>query len=79
MEARPLLPAGRRDMARAVARECLAVRNAAGMFDASTLGKIEVAGPDAGGFLERIYTGDLTNSSRALPLCAAAGRGRLCP
>lgn len=43
----------------AVARECLAVRNAAGMCDASTLGKIEVIGPDAAAFLNRIYTGDL--------------------
>ena len=28
----------------AVARECLAVRNGVGILDASTLGKIEVAG-----------------------------------
>ena len=40
----------------AVDRECLAVRSAVGMFDASTLGKIEVVGPDAAEFLERIYT-----------------------
>jgi sarcosine oxidase subunit alpha len=40
----------------AVARECLAVRNAAGVLDASTLGKIEVVGPDAGAFLDRMYT-----------------------
>ncbi len=40
----------------AVARECLAVRNAVGIFDASTLGKIEVVGPDAAEFLNRIYT-----------------------
>ena len=32
----------------AVNRECRTVRNAAGLFDASTLGKIEVVGPDAG-------------------------------
>jgi sarcosine oxidase subunit alpha len=43
------------DMETAVARECLAVRNAAGVFDASTLGKIEVVGPDAAEFLERCY------------------------
>jgi sarcosine oxidase subunit alpha len=42
-------------MHEAVARECLAVRGAVGMFDASTLGKIEVCGPDAAEFLERIY------------------------
>ena len=39
---------GRRGHARGVARECRAVRAACGMFDASTLGKIEVVGPDAG-------------------------------
>ena len=41
----------------AVARECRAVRNAVGMFDATTLGKIEVVGPDAAEFLNRLYTG----------------------
>ena len=40
----------------AVARECLAVRDAAGILDASTLGKILVCGPDAREFLNRIYT-----------------------
>ncbi len=40
----------------AVNRECRAARNAAGLFDASTLGKIEVVGPDAAEFMERIYT-----------------------
>jgi sarcosine oxidase subunit alpha len=44
------------DMDAAVARECLAVRNAAGLLDASTLGKIEVVGPDAAAFLDRMYT-----------------------
>ncbi len=40
----------------AVNRECLAVRNAAGIFDASTLGKIEVVGPDAVKFMNIMYT-----------------------
>jgi sarcosine oxidase subunit alpha len=40
----------------AVARECRAVRQTAGVFDASTLGKIEVVGPDAAAFLDLIYT-----------------------
>jgi sarcosine oxidase subunit alpha len=40
----------------AVVRECLTVRRAAGLFDASTLGKIEVVGPDAAEFLNRLYT-----------------------
>jgi sarcosine oxidase, subunit alpha len=44
------------EMATAVARECLAVRTAAGVLDASTLGKIEVTGSDAGVFLDRMYT-----------------------
>jgi len=55
-------------MAQAVARECRAVRATAGIFDASTLGKIEVAGPDAAIFLERMYV----NGFRKL----AAGRAR---
>ena len=44
----------------AVVRECLAVRSSAGIFDASTLGKIEVTGPDAAEFLNRMYVNDLT-------------------
>jgi sarcosine oxidase subunit alpha len=40
----------------AVNRECLAVRQDAGIFDATTLGKIEVVGPDAAEFMERLYT-----------------------
>ncbi len=40
----------------AVARECRAVRSSVGMFDASTLGKIEIVGPDAAEFMNRIYT-----------------------
>ncbi len=45
------------DMHAAVARECHTVRTAVGVFDGSTLGKIEVVGPDAAAFLDRIYTG----------------------
>ena len=43
------------DMHAAVARECRTVRSAVGMFDASTLGKIEVVGSDAAEFLNRMY------------------------
>jgi sarcosine oxidase, subunit alpha len=43
------------DMHAAVARECRTVRASVGIFDASTLGKIEVTGPDAAQFLERMY------------------------
>ena len=48
-------------MERAVERECLAVRNAVGAMDASTLGKIEVVGPDAPAFLDRMYTNRMSN------------------
>jgi sarcosine oxidase subunit alpha len=61
-------PARGETMAQAVARECRAVRGAAGIFDASTLGKIEVVGPDAAIFLERMYV----NGFRKL----APGRAR---
>jgi sarcosine oxidase, subunit alpha len=44
----------------AVARECQAVRSGCGLFDASTLGKVEVVGPDAAIFLSRMYVNDLT-------------------
>ncbi|NYT70855.1 sarcosine oxidase subunit alpha family protein [Halomonas sp. QX-2] len=43
-------------MHEAVARECLAVREKVGILDASTLGKIDIQGPDAREFLARIYT-----------------------
>ncbi|WP_104664600.1 sarcosine oxidase subunit alpha [Ensifer adhaerens] len=43
-------------MHEAVARECKTVRDVAGVFDASTLGKIEVVGPDAAQFLNLMYT-----------------------
>jgi len=49
-------PKNGEDLHAAVARECLATRNSVGVMDASTLGKIDVSGPDALIFLERIYT-----------------------
>jgi sarcosine oxidase subunit alpha len=48
-------PIGDEDMDRAVARECLAVRKSVGIFDASTLGKIEIVGTDAAEFMNRMY------------------------
>jgi sarcosine oxidase subunit alpha len=48
-------PQREEDMRAAVSRECKAVRTQAGIFDASTLGKIEVVGRDAARFLDRIY------------------------
>ncbi|WP_037360650.1 2Fe-2S iron-sulfur cluster-binding protein [Amycolatopsis orientalis] len=44
------------DMDAAVLRECAAVRGGVGILDGSTLGKIDVQGPDAGEFLDRLYT-----------------------
>ncbi|MEU3486854.1 sarcosine oxidase subunit alpha family protein [Streptomyces massasporeus] len=44
------------DMDAAVARECRAAREGVAVMDASTLGKIEIRGADAGEFLNRIYT-----------------------
>lgn len=49
-------PRAGEDMHQAVNRECKTVRDVAGIFDASTLGKIEVVGPDAAQFLNLIYT-----------------------
>ena len=44
------------DMHAAVNREVAAVRNSLGVLDATTLGKIDVQGPDAAEFLNRVYT-----------------------
>ena len=49
-------PKGKETMHQAVDRECLATRNSVGVMDASTLGKIDVKGPDAREFLNRIYS-----------------------
>ncbi|MDF1654375.1 MAG: sarcosine oxidase subunit alpha family protein [Coxiellaceae bacterium] len=49
-------PRNQETMHEAVKRECLAVRNGVGIIDASTLGKIDIQGPDAAEFLNRIYT-----------------------
>jgi len=54
-------PRGGEDMHGAVARECRAVRSACGLFDASTLGKIEVVGPDAAEFMNRLYINNWSN------------------
>ncbi|MFF7883759.1 sarcosine oxidase subunit alpha family protein [Streptomyces sp. NPDC020794] len=44
------------DMEATVLRECAAARDGVAFMDASTLGKIDVQGPDAGVFLDRLYT-----------------------
>ncbi|WP_311132261.1 2Fe-2S iron-sulfur cluster-binding protein [Nonomuraea gerenzanensis] len=43
-------------MEQAVLRECRAARTGVAAMDASTLGKIDIRGADAGAFLDRIYT-----------------------
>jgi sarcosine oxidase subunit alpha len=53
-------PNGDEDMHAAVTRECKAVRAGCGIFDASTLGKIEIVGPDAAEFLNRMYVNTWT-------------------
>ena len=53
-------PQSGEDMHAAVNRECVAVRKNAGIFDATTLGKIEITGPDAAEFMNRIYTNPWT-------------------
>jgi len=45
-------------------REARAVRNSVGITDVSTLGKIDIQGPDAATFLDRVYT----NTFSTLPV-----------
>ncbi|MEM9781643.1 MAG: 2Fe-2S iron-sulfur cluster-binding protein [Pseudomonadota bacterium] len=45
----------REDVGAAYIREAATVRRACGLCDVSTLGKIDVAGPDAATFLNRVY------------------------
>jgi sarcosine oxidase subunit alpha len=56
--------------AQSIAREVLAVRQRAGLFDGSTLGKIEVQGTDAARFLDLMYMNALGT--------LAPGRVRYC-
>ena len=44
------------DKHQSINREILSVRRKVGLLDASTLGKIEIKGPDAAEFLDRVYT-----------------------
>jgi aminomethyltransferase len=43
-----------------VRAEHLAVRSAAGVFDVSHMGQVEVRGPDAEAFLQRVYSNDVS-------------------
>jgi sarcosine oxidase subunit alpha len=57
--------------------EAAAVRHAVGLIDVGTLGKIELRGPDAAAFLERVYTGRFANmklgTTRYGVMCDEAG------
>jgi sarcosine oxidase subunit alpha len=44
-----------------VREEAAAVRRSVGIIDVGTLGKLEISGPDAAAFLERMYTGRFGN------------------
>ena len=61
-------------MAEAVARECRAVRTGVGIMDASTLGKIDVQGPDSAEFLERLYMNRVANLKPGRARYAAMAR-----
>jgi sarcosine oxidase subunit alpha len=52
-------PRRHEEPADAIQREARAVRQTCGIYDASPLGKIEVRGPDAGEFLNRIYVNNV--------------------
>jgi len=54
-------PQGQEDIIAATRREVFVVRNGVGMFDGSPLGKIEVRGPDAATFLNRVYVNNLAS------------------
>jgi sarcosine oxidase subunit alpha len=53
---RPAYYGAKGDAQRAIEREVRAVREGVGMIDVSTLGGLEVRGPDAAAFVDRMYT-----------------------
>jgi sarcosine oxidase, subunit alpha len=65
------------DMEAAVLRECAATRTGVGIIDGSTLGKIDVQGPDAGVLLDMLYTNLMSSlkvgSVRYGVMCGADG------
>ena len=68
LRASHFVQAGDADWQTAANREALAVRQAVGVCDVSTLGKIEMVGPDCGMLLDRLYI----NTFSTLPV----GRAR---
>jgi sarcosine oxidase subunit alpha len=61
-------PKSGEDWLASATREVKAVRSAVGLTDVSTLGKIDIQGPDAGNFLDRVYCNTFST--------LAAGRAR---
>ncbi len=61
----------------AILAEVKTVRQGVGLIDVGTLGKIEVCGPDAAEFLERLYTGRFAKmrpgTTRYLLMCDESG------
>jgi sarcosine oxidase subunit alpha len=53
---RPAYYGAKADAQRSIEREVRAVREGVGMIDVSTLGGLEVRGPDAAAFIDRMYT-----------------------
>jgi sarcosine oxidase subunit alpha len=53
---RPAYYGAKDNAARAIEDEVRAVRNAAGLIDVSTLGGLDIRGPDAAAFIDRMYT-----------------------
>jgi sarcosine oxidase subunit alpha len=70
-------PRGTETVKQAIEREVLNVRNNVGLLDSSTLGKIMVKGPDAGKFLDLVYTNNMSslpsNKCRYGLMCTEAG------
>ncbi len=54
-------PRAGESVAQAIQREAGAARTGAGLFDGSSLGKIEVHGPDAAAFLNLMYYNEVSN------------------
>ena len=70
-------PSAGEDRHAATQRECAAVRSGVGIFDGSTLGKIDVRGADAAEFLDRMYATRLSTlgvgKCRYVLMCHADG------
>jgi sarcosine oxidase subunit alpha len=70
-------PRAGESMEAAVLRECATARTGVAMMDVSTLGKIDVWGPDAAAFLDRMYTNMMSSlavgSCRYGVMCRADG------